>query len=96
MGVDCADDTLPREIKMSKDKSAEAPIDADALCPGALPTEAKTLSVPAAGLRYFALGRNAAYQAARRGDLPVIRIGRRLRVPIVALERMLAEAGKRC
>src|SRR5262249_30258348 len=53
----------------------------------------KTISVPEAGRRYFNLARNAAYQAARRGDLPVIRIGGKLRVPIIALERMLAEAG---
>jgi hypothetical protein len=53
----------------------------------------KTLSVPQAGKRYFELGKNASYEAARRGDLPVIRIGGKLRVPIIALERMLADAG---
>jgi hypothetical protein len=57
--------------------------------------EAKTLSVPVAGRRYFDLGRNASYEAAKRGELPVIRIGSRLRVPIAALERMLAEAGRK-
>jgi len=56
-------------------------------------TPKKTLSVPEAGKRYFDLGRNASYEAARRGELPVIKVGSRLRVPIVALERMLAEAG---
>jgi len=55
--------------------------------------EPKTLSVPQAGRRYFDLGKNASYEAARRGDLPIIRIGGRLRVPIIALERMLAKAG---
>ncbi len=54
----------------------------------------KTLSVPEAGKRYFELARNASYEAARRGDLPVIKIGSRLRVPIAALEQMLAQAGK--
>ena len=54
----------------------------------------KTLSVPQAGREYFDLGRNAAYEAAKRGDLPVIKIGRKLRVPIVALERMLNGAGQ--
>ncbi len=49
----------------------------------------KTLSVPQAGRDYFDLGRNASYEAARRGDIPVIRIGRILRVPVIALERML-------
>ena len=52
----------------------------------------KTISVPEAGRVYFGLARNAAYEAAHRGDIPVIRIGRMMRVPIVALERMLAEA----
>ena len=54
----------------------------------------KTITVPEAGRRYFNLGKNASYAAAARGDLPVIRIGRTLRVPVVALERMLAEAGR--
>jgi hypothetical protein len=54
---------------------------------------AKTLSVPEAGLIYFDLGRNASYAAAARGEIPTIRIGSRLRVPIVRLEQMLAEAG---
>ena len=54
----------------------------------------KTLSVPEAGRRYFGLGRNTSYAAAQRGEIPVIKIGSRLRVPVVALERMLAEAGQ--
>jgi hypothetical protein len=77
---------------MRKNDSAPPSIDRQV---GLAPDEAKTLAVPEAGKRYFELGRNGSYEAARRGDLPVIRIGRRLRVPIVALERMLAEAGKR-
>lgn len=51
----------------------------------------KTISVPEAGRRYFDLGRNASYDAARRGDIPTIRIGRLLRVPVVSLERKLEE-----
>jgi len=51
--------------------------------------EPKTLTVPEAGRLYFDLGRNASYEAARRGDIPTIRIGRLLRVPVAALERML-------
>ena len=35
------------------------------------------------------LGRYASYEAARRGDLPVIKIGRRLFVPLRAFEKML-------
>jgi hypothetical protein len=49
----------------------------------------KTLTVPEAGRVDFDLGRNASYEAARRGDIPTIKIGRLLRVPVVALERML-------
>jgi hypothetical protein len=51
--------------------------------------ERKTISVPQAGKEYFDLGRNASYEAARRGDIPTIKLGRLLRVPVVALERML-------
>ena len=54
-----------------------------------------TMSVPDAGKRYFGLSRNAAYDAAARGDIPTIRIGRLLRVPVRALEAMLNEAGQR-
>jgi hypothetical protein len=52
----------------------------------------KTISVPTAGRVYFGLARNASYDAARRGEIPTIRIGRLLRVPVVGLERMLTEA----
>ena len=37
------------------------------------------------------IGRNSAYQAVASGQLPVIRIGRRLLVPRAALERLLAD-----
>ncbi len=36
------------------------------------------------------IGRHAAYEAARRGELPVIKLGRRLLVPASALDRLLA------
>lgn len=55
--------------------------------------EAKTISVPEAGRRYFNLGKNASYDAAKRGELPVIKIGSRLRVPVSKLDQMLEEAG---
>jgi excisionase family DNA binding protein len=35
------------------------------------------------------IGRNSAYEAAKTGDLPTVRIGRLLRVPKVALDRFL-------
>jgi hypothetical protein len=53
-----------------------------------------TISVPEAGKRYFGLCRNAAYDAAARGDIPTIKIGRLLRVPVRALERMLERASE--
>jgi hypothetical protein len=52
----------------------------------------QTLSVPQAGKRYFGLSRNASYAAAQKGQLPIIRIGRLLRVPVRAMERMLDQA----
>ena len=56
--------------------------------------ERKTISVPEAGRQYFNLSRNSSYEAARRGEIPTIKIGRILRVPVVALERKLAETGR--
>jgi excisionase family DNA binding protein len=51
-----------------------------------------TLSVEEAG-RILGIGRSAAYEAARRGQLPTIRIGRRLLVPLPMLQRLL-EVGR--
>ena len=56
--------------------------------------ERKTITIPAAG-RALGISRNAAYEAARRGEIPTIRIGRLLLVPKVAFERMLERAGDR-
>jgi hypothetical protein len=49
----------------------------------------KTMSVPAAGRKYFGLGRCASYEAARRGEIPTIRIGGRIFAVVTAIERML-------
>jgi hypothetical protein len=54
-----------------------------------------TISVPEAGRKYFGLSRNAAYDAAGRGEIPTIRIGRLLKVPVRALEAMLDRAGEK-
>lgn len=52
--------------------------------------ECKTLSVPIiAGKLYFDLSRNASYDAVKRGEIPVVKIGRKFRVPIAAMERLL-------
>ena len=55
-------------------------------------TECKTTSVPKAGKDYLGLSRGASYAAARRGDVPVVKIGRKLRVPIAAMKRLLDTA----
>lgn len=47
-----------------------------------------TLTVPEAG-RFLGLARASAYEGAHRGDIPTIRIGRRLLVPTAVLARML-------
>jgi len=57
-------------------------------------TNELTISVPEAGQRFFGLSRNGSYAAANRGDIPTIKIGRLLRVPVRALEKMLDRAGE--
>ena len=44
--------------------------------------------------KMLSIGRSTAYEGARTGDLPTIRIGRRLLVPRAALLRLLEEAGQ--
>jgi hypothetical protein len=56
--------------------------------------EPLTLTVPEAGRRYFGLSRNGSYLAAARGEIPTVRIGRLLRVPERAMERVLDAAGQ--
>jgi hypothetical protein len=58
------------------------------------PNTPKTLTVPEAGKLYFNLSRSGSYEAAMRGDLPTIKIGRLIRVPVRALEKMLDRAGE--
>lgn len=50
------------------------------------------VTVPEAAER-LGISRNSAYECAKSGQIPTIRLGRLLRVPVVALERMLNEAG---
>ena len=58
-----------------------------------MPEKLPVLTIPEAGKVYFGIGRSAAYEAARRGEIPTVRIGRKLLVPRVAVERMLEAAG---
>ena len=48
-----------------------------------------TLDVPEAGRRYFGLGVCASYRAAKSGQIPTVKIGKRLKVPIVQVEALL-------
>lgn len=52
-------------------------------------TSPKTLTIEEAA-KALRISRSSAYEAARSGELPTIRIGKRLLVPVVALERLLA------
>ncbi len=56
-----------------------------------LPKKPPVITVPEAGKAYYGLGTSASYEAARRGEIPTIRIGRKLIVPIAAMERKLEE-----
>jgi hypothetical protein len=50
-----------------------------------------TISVPEAGKRYYDLSKNPSYAAAEAGLIPYIQVGRLKRVPVVAMERKIAE-----
>ncbi len=49
-------------------------------------------TVPKAGKKYFGLGRSASYEAAKRGEIPTVTIGRKKLASVQAIERKLAEA----
>ena len=53
--------------------------------------EKLTISIEEAG-RILGLSRNSAYAAAARGELPILKFGRRLVVPQAALQRLLDAA----
>jgi excisionase family DNA binding protein len=55
-------------------------------------TSRLTYKIEEAG-HLLGIGRNGAYEAARRGEIPTIKIGRRLLVPKAALEAMLGGKG---
>lgn len=48
-----------------------------------------TISVPDAGRLFFGLARNAAYEAAKRGDFPTIKIGGKIVVPVAPIAQDL-------
>ena len=49
----------------------------------------QTISVTEAGKR-LGISRNVAYEAVGRGEIPSIKIGKRILVPVAALERLLS------
>ena len=50
---------------------------------------APTADVPDVGRICYGLSRNGSYAAARRGEIPTIKIGSLLKVPTAALRRQL-------
>lgn len=48
-----------------------------------------TISVPEAGSVFFGISRDAAYTAARNGEIPTIKIGKKFRVPVAPLAEKL-------
>jgi excisionase family DNA binding protein len=55
--------------------------------------ERRTVTVKEAAT-ILGVGLNKAYEAARSGEIPTIRMGKRLLVPLAALERLLAVAAQ--
>jgi len=56
---------------------------------GSAPEARLTLSIPEAGRKYFGLSKNGSYEAAARGEIPTIKIGKKLFVPVRAMEALL-------
>lgn len=54
-------------------------------------TNEHTMSVPAAGKKYFNLSKNSSYKAAAEGLIPTIRVGKLLKVPVRRMERQLED-----
>jgi excisionase family DNA binding protein len=52
-----------------------------------------TISVPEAARR-LGIGRNQGYECAKRGEIPAIRLGKRMLVPVAAFEAMLVVQSK--
>ena len=44
--------------------------------------------------KLLGISRNSAYECVIRGEIPALRLGRRLVIPKAALDRMLSEAGR--
>lgn len=51
-----------------------------------------TVSVPEAG-KLLSIGRGTSYRLAKEGIIPTLRLGKKLRVPMVAIENLLKNTG---
>ncbi len=58
---------------------------------GTRTTKRLTMTIPEAAKK-LGIGLNQGYQAARTGQIPTIRVGTRILVPVVALENKLLNA----
>ncbi len=77
----------PRDYLMPDNRIAKALSPEELLSKTTLTIEEMSLTL--------GIGRNSAYEAVKRGDIPSIRIGRRILVPTKALDNLLASnAGK--
>jgi len=57
------------------------------------PQKKLTITVPEAA-RLLGISRGLAYEMAREGAIPTLRFGRRVVVPLAAIERLLQESNK--
>jgi len=55
----------------------------------------KVISVKEAGWRYLGLKAKGAYEAVKRGEIPVVKVGNLLKVPVQAMEQKLKKAGSK-
>ena len=49
----------------------------------------ETMSIPEAGRKYYGLSKNGSYDAAERGEIPYVQIGRLKRVPVKLMEEQV-------
>jgi hypothetical protein len=77
------DSTVTRFNRTEKETPVEKKLKPEADTPW-------SMSVPAAGRKYFGLGKFASYQAAAAGDIPFVRIGRLMRALPRQIEKKLA------
>ena len=53
--------------------------------------EPQTMSIPEAGFRYFGLSRNGSYDAAARGEIPFMSVGKLKRVSIAKMDAIMRD-----